>query len=636
MTIRYSKRCLGLAIMMGLGAVSANAASMLELSIDKLPYNMAGQSDMRSAIAAPGSTNAIAAMLGTNETFQMDNDMALANGEVRERGYQMYRGMKVFGADYIGVRNAAGEYTFVNGSMLRNIARDVGALAPRMSAAQAEGIAKSSAQGLVAAGKIENLKPTELMIVQRADGKAVMAYRTEYLVSSPTAVSAPVQFIDAMTGEVVFQYNNLQTVEARGTGPGGNGRTGQYEHGATARGLSIATRINKTGTTCQLSNSRTIVVNARNGQGTGTTPIAYTCADANNRFVEGTFNGAFGVANDINAFGQNVFEFYISRFNTQPLRCGNILVQYAHVMQRYDNAFYTNCQMRYGDGNSFYPLVSTDVVAHEISHGVTEGRSNLVYANQPGGLNESFSDMAGAAFTFFLTGSTDYLVGSQISKNGQPLRYMNTPSRDGRSINTVAQFTQGLDPHFGSGPTNRFFFLLSTTPGWDPLQAFDIVYRANNMYWTTNTSYQQAGTGLCRAAADLNRDGNAVRTALNAVGINPTNCTGNGQPQPGGNVLQNGVPRTGISVGLNQQVRYSIAVPGTARTITFRTTGGNGDVDLYARFNALPSTTTFTCRSEGANSNETCTAAVTGAGTFNILLNGFAAATGVTLTATFQ
>src|ERR1041384_6356123 len=76
MTIRYSKRCLGLAIMMTLGAASANAASMVELSLDKLPYNMAGQVDMRSALAAPGSTNAIAAMLGPNETLALDNDMA--------------------------------------------------------------------------------------------------------------------------------------------------------------------------------------------------------------------------------------------------------------------------------------------------------------------------------------------------------------------------------------------------------------------------------------------------------------------------------------------------------------------------------------------------------------------------------
>jgi vibriolysin len=309
-------------------------------------------------------------------------------------------------------------------------------------------------------------------------------------------------------------------------------------------------------------------------------------------------------------------------------------------MQRYDNAFYQNCQMRYGDGNSFYPLVSTDVVAHEISHGVTEGRSNLIYANQSGGLNESFSDMAGVAFTFSLTGRLESQVGRQISKTATPLRFMDTPSRDGRSINSVAQFTQGLDPHFGSGPTNRAYYLLATTPGFDAISAFRPWYRANDLYMTANTTYQQAGTAVCRAAADLGLNGAAVRASLNAVGINPTNCTAGGGTPPGGggggNVLQNGVPRTNISIATGAQSLYSIAVPTGATRITFRTTGANGDVDLYARRGAVASTTTFTCRSEGANSNETCTAAVTGAATYSILLNGFAAATGVTLTATYQ
>ena len=631
---RFLGRQLGIAIAMTLGAAASNAADMVDLSLDTIPYNMSGQANVQSAIADPGATNALAAMLGTGETFAMQANMSLPGGEVRERGQQMYRGLKVFGAEFIAARNPAGEYTFVTGSMMRNIARDVGTAKPAMTLSQAERIAQAPyASKALADTQITNQKKTELMVIQRADGKAVLAYRTEFNVERPSSISVPVQFIDAMTGEVVFQYNNLQTVEQRGSGPGGNGRTGQYEHGATTSGLSGPTTVNKNGTTCQLSNSRTLVVNARNGNGTGTTPIAFSCPDSSNRFVEGTINGAFGVSNDILYFGTKVFDFYTTVLNTQPLKCGNILVQYAHVMNRYDNAFYQNCQMRYGDGNSFYPLTSTDVVAHEISHGVTEGRSNLVYANQSGGLNESFSDMAGTAFTFFLTGSTDFLIGSQISKTGTPLRFMATPSRDGRSIDSVNQFTTGLDPHFGSGPFNRAFFLLATRTGWDPVMAFKVYYTANDRYWTANTTYAQAGEGACRAARDLGFNTADVRATLQTIGLNPTNCT---TGTPTGNVLQNGVARTGISIGLNQQQTYQITVPSGATRITFTTTGTNGDVDLYARFNAQPTTTTFNCKSEGANSNETCTLTGLPAGNYFILLNGFAAATGVSLTATYQ
>jgi len=636
MKFSHSKRCLQIAIMTSLGVGASHAADMVELSLSTLPYNMSGQASVQSAIASPGATNALTAMLGTDESFTMQANLNLPRGEVRERGQQMYRGLKVFGAEFIAARDPAGEYTFVTGSMLRNIARDIGAAKPRMSAAQAERIAQTpfAAKGS-AETQITEQKKTELMVYQRSDGRAVLAYRTEFNVQGASSISAPVQFIDAMTGEVVFQYNNLQTVEQRGTGPGGNGRVGMYEHGSTTSGLSGPTTVNKTGTTCQLSNSRTLVVNARNGNGAGTTPISFSCPDATNRFVEGTINGAFGVSNDILYFGARVVDFYASVLNTQALKCGSILVQYAHVMSRYDNAFYQNCQMRYGDGNTFYPLTSTDVVAHEISHGVTEGRSGLVYANQSGGLNESFSDMAGTAFTFFLTGGTDFLIGSQISKDGTPLRYMATPSRDGRSIDSVTQFTNGLDPHFGSGPFNRAFYLLSTRTGWDPVMAFKVYYTANDRYWTANTTYAQAGEGACRAALDLNFNGADVRATLQTIGLNPTSCVA-GTPTPGGNVLQNGVARTGISLARNQQVTYQIAVPAGATRITFTTRGTNGDVDLYARFNAQPTTTTFNCKSEGANSNESCSLTNLPAGNYFILLNGFAAATGVSLTATYQ
>ncbi len=49
-----------------------------------------------------------------------------------------------------------------------------------------------------------------------------------------------------------------------------------------------------------------------------------------------------------------------------------------------------------GDGSFFSPLSgSLDVTAHEMTHGVTQETANLIYENQPGALNESFSDVFG-------------------------------------------------------------------------------------------------------------------------------------------------------------------------------------------------------------------------------------------------
>ena len=67
--------------------------------------------------------------------------------------------------------------------------------------------------------------------------------------------------------------------------------------------------------------------------------------------------------------------------------------------------------MYIGDGYlTFYPLTGLDVVSHEISHGFTEYNSNLIYSGQSGGINESFSDMAGEASKYYVRGSNDYMA----------------------------------------------------------------------------------------------------------------------------------------------------------------------------------------------------------------------------------
>jgi bacillolysin len=57
----------------------------------------------------------------------------------------------------------------------------------------------------------------------------------------------------------------------------------------------------------------------------------------------------------------------------------------------YDNAFWDGSQMVYGGGFA----KADDVVAHELSHGVTQHTSGLVYWYQSGAINESMSDVFG-------------------------------------------------------------------------------------------------------------------------------------------------------------------------------------------------------------------------------------------------
>ncbi|MCY1018772.1 M4 family metallopeptidase [Pyxidicoccus sp. MSG2] len=104
-----------------------------------------------------------------------------------------------------------------------------------------------------------------------------------------------------------------------------------------------------------------------------------------------------------------------------------------------------------------------------------------------------------------------------------------------------------------------------------------------------------------------------------------------GTPPPG-TVLTRGVPKTGLS-GASGSVsaNYTLAVPAsTAATIAI--SGGTGDADMYVRWNAAPTTTTYDCRPYSSGNNESCSlAAKTTAGTYYVNLRGYTAYSGVSL-----
>src|SRR5690606_1465305 len=167
-------------------------------------------------------------------------------------------------------------------------------------------------------------------------------------------------------------------------------------------------------------------------------------------------------------------------------------------------AFWYGPGISFGDGvSSFYRLVSLDVTADEVWHGFTLQNSDLVYSGQPGGINEAFSDMAGEAAEYYMNGSNDFLVGAQIFKGSGALRYMNNPPLDGASIDSADDYYSGLNVHYSSGVYNKAFYVLATTSGWDTVKAFKTFARANRMYWSSNSGYNDAACGVEEAASDL-------------------------------------------------------------------------------------------------------------------------------------
>jgi hypothetical protein len=307
-----------------------------------------------------------------------------------------------------------------------------------------------------------------------------------------------------------------------------------------------------------------------------------------------------------------------------------------HYGTNYQNAFWDGSSMTFGDGGStFYPLVSLDVSAHEVSHGFTQQHSNLTYAGQSGGINEAYSDIAGEAAEFYMRGSNDFKVGAEIFKGSGALRYMNTPTLDGASIDNAADYYDGLDVHHSSGVYNKAFYLLATTAGWSTVKAFQVFGRANALYWTADNTFNEAECGVETAATDLGYNTADVTAAFAAVGVTcGVGGGGGGSSSPGG-TLAKGIPETGLFGTRGTRVKYTMTVPTGASNLNFSISGGTGDADLYVRHGSEPTDSTFDCRPYLNGNSESCTIASPQAGTWYVSLKAWAAFTGVNLSGNY-
>ncbi|MET0406718.1 MAG: PPC domain-containing protein [Cystobacter sp.] len=85
------------------------------------------------------------------------------------------------------------------------------------------------------------------------------------------------------------------------------------------------------------------------------------------------------------------------------------------------------------------------------------------------------------------------------------------------------------------------------------------------------------------------------------------------------------------------QLLYALDVPANQNTVTFTTTGGPGDADMFVAFGTEPTTTQALCTSAQSSSVETCTVAGQAtAGTWYVLLSATSAFSNVSLTGNYQ
>ena len=134
------------------------------------------------------------------------------------------------------------------------------------------------------------------------------------------------------------------------------------------------------------------------------------------------------------------------------------------------NAFWNGSFMTYGDGdgNSRGPLVSLDIVGHEITHGVVQSTAGLIYRNQSGALNESFADIFGEAIEHHARNNNDWLMGGDIGLNGNSgqFRSMQNPNQFADPDTYLGDYWyvgngDAGGVHINSGVMNKWFYIMT-------------------------------------------------------------------------------------------------------------------------------------------------------------------------------
>ncbi|MEE1754458.1 M4 family metallopeptidase [Streptomyces sp. SP18CS02] len=449
--------------------------------------------------------------LGSQEALVPRAILKDADGTLHTRYDRTYAGLPVLGGDLV-------LHTAPNGGS-PGVEKATRISLPTTDAAKSADSAKTLAVGRAQADGVAAPRPDVVRkVIWAASNRPVLAWET--VVGGVQRDRTPSELhviTDARTGSELFTY------QAVDNGVGHSHYSGQVDIGTAKAGdgfaMTDATRGGHStydvAHTTSLKAAGTLLTGDRDTWGDGSPAHGQTAAV------------------DVHYGTQVTWDYYQKVHGRSGIRDNGVAHRSrVHFDNDYTNAFWLeSCYCAfYGDGkDNLKPLTQIDVVAHEMTHGVTAATANLRYGRESGALNEATSDIMSAAVEFWAGNPSDpgdYLVAEKadVWGDGSPGRYMDKPSKDGYAVDHWYPGVGSLDEHDSSGIGNHWFYLASEGSGRKTVNGVDydsptydgrpvtpvgreaaarIWYRALTVYMNSATDYAGARTATLRAAADL-------------------------------------------------------------------------------------------------------------------------------------
>ncbi len=223
-------------------------------------------------------------------------------------------------------------------------------------------------------------------------------------------------------------------------------------------------------------------------------------------------------ARDAHVFAGDTYDFYFDEHGRDSLDgAGQTMVSTVHYSDAIcPNAFWNGSQVVYCAG-----IAVDDVVSHELTHGVTDNASQLLYYYQSGAINESLSDIWGEFVDLSNSSGNDsptvrWLIGEDLPPEIGAIRDMADPPAYGHpdTMSSSLYYTFSGDNggvHFNSGISNKAAYLMTdgdtfngyTVNGLGISKVADIYYEAQTNLLTSGSDYADLHAALIQACQNL-------------------------------------------------------------------------------------------------------------------------------------